>query len=62
MNEDDKRYFYRRAEVEMLRAQTASCTEAEAAHRGLAKSYLARIESGDRSQRDMPLPRSESRP
>ncbi|WP_294313342.1 hypothetical protein [uncultured Sphingomonas sp.] len=54
MNEDEKCYFYRRAEVEMMRAQNATCCEAEAAHRGLAKNYLARIESGEQLASEMP--------
>lgn len=43
MTDDDKAYFYRRAETELTQASRSECPEAVRVHYTLAEYYLDRV-------------------
>ena len=55
MTEGDRNYYYRRAEIELERAQQATCTPAVVAHAEMAERYLALC--GSRPPRPDPVRR-----
>lgn len=45
----DVNYFLHREQVELMRAETAKCDNARAAHRELAERYRSRVEDHRRA-------------
>jgi hypothetical protein len=54
MNDDDRSYYQRRAEVELERAQVATVPKVVRAHFELAEAYLGKLSQGKLPGSDRP--------